>query len=119
MKFTHKLVIASTLAICLPFLMFEVRIEAAACSFDYCTYDWNKGLIVPLDFVYVAVGTNEVFPESNPPLNTTLTQSQKGVYARQGIPVAIAALTGIAIPILLFGWVGLRTFAWRRGKISN
>lgn len=119
MKLAHKLLVVSALALCLPFLMFEIRIEKAGCSFDYCTYDWDKGLIMPFRFVYVSVGTKDVFPQSNPPLNTTLTMSQEGIYAREGIPVAIAAVIGIAIPILLFGWTMRRVVTGRRGKPSN
>lgn len=92
------------LAASLPVALLQFSVRPAKCSYDYCQWDWSVDLVVPLRFVYRVVDTNEVVPIEHPPMGVRLRNSQLGLYARPGVPKAVAVGLGIALPPILIWW---------------
>jgi hypothetical protein len=87
------------LFLALPLVLLTVRTERLACSFDYCTYEWSHGLVVPLWMFDVKDRPPEVVRYGG----YRERYFQAGIYARWGISPIISGSVGLGGPVIAIG----------------
>lgn len=78
-------------ALALPLIFFDYRIEPFHCEADLCSVGEAGDLLVPLGSDFYPLG------ETGP----SVVQKERGIFVRRGIPPLVAAAAGLLLPAAL------------------